>query len=104
MSGSLAIYVGTIAAFLASLSYLPQVRKAWPRNSTDDLSLGMLTALTLGLGLWAVYGLIREIGSSCWLTSLARLFRHSPGLQDTGSVHLRPRSQHLHVSVVVRSE
>ncbi|MBR1033153.1 SemiSWEET family sugar transporter [Bradyrhizobium liaoningense] len=60
MSGSLSTYVGSIAAFLASLSYIPQPRKAWPRNSTDDLSLGMLTALTLGLGLWTVYGLIRE--------------------------------------------
>ena len=66
MSGSLATYVGTIAAFLASLSYIPQVRKAWPRDSTDDLSLGMLTALTLGLGLWAVYGLSRPTGLSCW--------------------------------------
>nr|WP_240544037.1 PQ-loop repeat-containing protein [Bradyrhizobium canariense] len=23
---------------MASLSYLPQVRKVWPRGSTDDLS------------------------------------------------------------------
>lgn len=53
LSLSLSTYLGNIAAFLASLSYIPQVRKAWPRNSTDDLSLGMLTALTLGLGLWA---------------------------------------------------
>lgn len=59
MSGSLATYIGSIAAFLASLSYIPQLRKAWPPNSTDDISLGMLTALTLGLGLWAVYGLIQ---------------------------------------------
>ncbi|WP_404561991.1 SemiSWEET family sugar transporter [Bradyrhizobium diazoefficiens] len=48
LSLSLSTYLGNIAAFLASLSYIPQVRKAWPRNSTDDLSLGMLTALTLG--------------------------------------------------------
>jgi MtN3 and saliva related transmembrane protein len=48
-----------LAAVLASLSYIPQVRKAWPRNSTEDLSLGMLIALTLGLGLWTVYGVIR---------------------------------------------
>ncbi|WP_440145439.1 PQ-loop domain-containing transporter [Bradyrhizobium canariense] len=27
-----------MAAVLASLSYLPQVRKVWPRGSTDDLS------------------------------------------------------------------
>jgi MtN3 and saliva related transmembrane protein len=52
----IAPYVGGIAAFLASLSYIPQVKKAWPRGSTKDLSLSMLTALTLGLGLWIVYG------------------------------------------------
>ena len=51
--------VGGIAAILASLSYIPQVRKAWPRGSTKDLSLGMLAALTLGLGLWIVYGVLR---------------------------------------------
>ncbi|WP_283807172.1 SemiSWEET family sugar transporter [Bradyrhizobium arachidis] len=48
-----------MAALLASLSYLPQVRKAWPRGSTGDLSLGMLSALTLGLGLWVIYGAIQ---------------------------------------------
>ncbi|QOZ65944.1 SemiSWEET family sugar transporter [Bradyrhizobium arachidis] len=51
--------MGGIAALLASLSYLPQVRKAWPRGSTGDLSLGMLSALTLGLGLWVIYGAIQ---------------------------------------------
>ena len=55
---SFAPFIGVIAALLASLSYLPQVRKAWPRGSTGDLSLGMLSALTLGLGLWVVYGAI----------------------------------------------
>ncbi|MBR0881257.1 MtN3 and saliva related transmembrane protein [Bradyrhizobium japonicum] len=59
MSSSLAPYVGGIAAFLASLSYIPQVRKAWPKKSTDDLSLGMLTSLTLGLGLWTMYGFMQ---------------------------------------------
>lgn len=38
---------------------MPQVRKAWPRGSTDDLSLLMLRALTLGLGFWILYGVIR---------------------------------------------
>jgi MtN3 and saliva related transmembrane protein len=54
-----AAYIGVAAAFLTSLSYLPQVRKAWPRRSTDDLSLAMLIALTLGLALWVSYGLLR---------------------------------------------
>jgi MtN3 and saliva related transmembrane protein len=58
--GDLAAYIGGGAAFLASLSYIPQVRKAWPRGSTDDLSLGMLAALTLGLVLWIAYGLLRH--------------------------------------------
>ncbi|MCK1284719.1 hypothetical protein IVB41_12415 [Bradyrhizobium sp. 44] len=53
-------YLGGLAATLASLSYIPQVRKAWPRGSTGDLSLGMLTALTAGLVLWIIYGLIRS--------------------------------------------
>jgi MtN3 and saliva related transmembrane protein len=56
---SLATYVGVAAAVLASLSYFPQVRKAWPRGSTDDLSLRTLIALTVGLVLWVVYGLLR---------------------------------------------
>jgi MtN3 and saliva related transmembrane protein len=55
-----ASYVGGVAAVLASLSYIPQVRKAWPRGSTGDLSLGMLAALTLGLSLWIAYGLLRQ--------------------------------------------
>ena len=52
-------YIGGAAALLASLSYLPQVRKAWPRGATDDLSLGMLGALTTGLLLWVAYGVLR---------------------------------------------
>ena len=48
--------LGVAAAALTSLSYVPQVRKAWPRNSTDDISWKMLFALTTGLILWIVYG------------------------------------------------
>ena len=63
-------YVGALAAFLASLSYVPQVRKAWPRGSTGDLSLGMLAALTLGLTLWILYGVIQGDWSSCHLAGI----------------------------------
>ena len=48
--------LGAFAATLTSLSYIPQVKKAWPRGSTDDLSSKMLTALTAGLALWIIYG------------------------------------------------
>ena len=47
------------APLLTSLSYIPQVQKAWPRGSTSDLSLKMLVALTTGLLLWIGYGLLR---------------------------------------------
>lgn len=51
--------IGALAGALTTLSYLPQVKKAWPRHSTDDLSLRMLIALETGVVLWAVYGLMR---------------------------------------------
>jgi MtN3 and saliva related transmembrane protein len=60
MLSQFAPYVGGIAAILASLSYLPQLRKALPRGSTGDLSVWTLVALTLGLGLWVVYGALRH--------------------------------------------
>jgi MtN3 and saliva related transmembrane protein len=52
-------WIGICAAILTSLSYIPQVRKAWPRRSTTDLSLHMLVALTTGLLLWIGYGLLK---------------------------------------------
>jgi MtN3 and saliva related transmembrane protein len=59
MFQSLIPWVGACAALLTSLSYIPQVQKAWPRGSTSDLSLKMLVALTTGLMLWIGYGLLR---------------------------------------------
>jgi MtN3 and saliva related transmembrane protein len=53
-------WIGVCAAVFTSLSYIPQVRKAWPRGSTDDLSLKMLIALTAGLLLWIAYGLLKS--------------------------------------------
>jgi MtN3 and saliva related transmembrane protein len=51
--------IGGLAAACTSLSYLPQVIKAWPPNSTAALSWRMLALLTVGLGLWVVYGIWR---------------------------------------------
>lgn len=55
------VYIlGMLAAALTSFSYLPQLRKAIPRNSTSDLSLKMLAALSTGLCLWVVYGIAKD--------------------------------------------
>ena len=59
MTQSLLPWIGVAAAALTSLSYVPQVRKAWPPGSTADLSLTMLGVLTTGLLLWIGYGLLK---------------------------------------------
>jgi MtN3 and saliva related transmembrane protein len=59
MTQSVIPWIGICAAVLTSLSYVPQVRKAWPRGSTKDLSLHMLAVLTTGLSLWIGYGLLK---------------------------------------------
>ena len=77
MLSSVLPWVGGLAAILTSVSYIPQVRKALPRGSTDDLSLTMLAVLTSGLALWTIYGALREDwiiilanGVGCTLTSI----------------------------------
>ena len=51
--------VGLFAAALTSLSYIPQVKKALPAGSTDDLSLKTLVVLATGLALWILYGIFK---------------------------------------------
>lgn len=51
--------IGGAAAVLTTIAYIPQVKKAWPPGSTDDLSLLMLIALDGGLMLWIIYGIAK---------------------------------------------
>jgi MtN3 and saliva related transmembrane protein len=66
---SLVYSIGLLAAALTSLSYLPQVQKAFPRGATKDLSFKTLAVLATGLGLWVVYGLLK--GDSVIVTANA---------------------------------
>ena len=52
--------IGLFAAAFTSLSYVPQVLKALPRGSTDDLSLRTLAVLAAGLALWVSYGFFKS--------------------------------------------
>jgi len=70
-----------VAAALTSLSYVPQVRKVMAGQPTDDLSRTTLIALTLGLALWIVYGLMKE--------DIIVLAANSVGAVLTGFVLLR---------------
>lgn len=49
--------VGTLAATLTTLSFLPQVAKTWQTRSAADLSWIWLIAFSAGLVLWLIYGL-----------------------------------------------
>jgi len=59
MDGMLITIVGLMAAALTSLSYIPQVRKALPPGSTDDLSSKTLAVWAAGLALWIGYGFLK---------------------------------------------
>jgi MtN3 and saliva related transmembrane protein len=50
--------IGFLAGFLTTVSFIPQVVKAYRTRSTNDLSLGMLTTFSVGLGLWIAYGIV----------------------------------------------
>ena len=54
----LEIVIGLIAGAITTASFLPQVIKIWKTKSTRDLSLGMFIFISLGMGLWIVYGLL----------------------------------------------
>jgi MtN3 and saliva related transmembrane protein len=51
--------IGGFAAFCTTVSYFPQVIKAWQTRETEDLSLKMLLLLAAGLCLWVAYGFMR---------------------------------------------
>jgi MtN3 and saliva related transmembrane protein len=49
--------IGTLAATLTTLSFLPQVAKTWQTRSAADFSWIWLIAFAAGLALWLVYGI-----------------------------------------------
>ncbi len=51
------IIIGYIAGTLTTLSFVPQVIRAWTLGETRDLSLAMLLLFALGILLWTFYGI-----------------------------------------------
>lgn len=49
--------IGTLAATLTTLSFLPQVAKTWRSRSAADFSWIWLVAFAAGLALWLIYGI-----------------------------------------------
>ena len=48
--------IGLAAACCTTVSFLPQVIKAWRTQSTRDVSFAMFTLLVTRNSLWLVYG------------------------------------------------
>jgi MtN3 and saliva related transmembrane protein len=50
--------LGFIAGTLTTVSFVPQVFKAWRSKRCHDLSWGMLITFSAGVTLWLTYGLL----------------------------------------------
>jgi MtN3 and saliva related transmembrane protein len=51
-------FIGYIAGFLTTFSFLPQVVRAYRTRSCADLSWPWLVVFVVGLTLWLLYGVI----------------------------------------------
>jgi MtN3 and saliva related transmembrane protein len=51
------VIVGYLAGTLTTISFIPQVVRAWRLKETRDLSLAMLVLFAAGILLWTCYGI-----------------------------------------------
>jgi MtN3 and saliva related transmembrane protein len=56
---TLVTLIGLAAAFCTTVSYVPQLKKIWQTNETQDISLKMFLLLWAGIALWIVYGVMQ---------------------------------------------
>lgn len=54
-------YVGLFGAFLTSITFIPQVYKAWQSKSVGDLSTWTVSIVITSAAVWLVYGLYLEL-------------------------------------------
>ena len=52
--------IGSVAAVLTTISFLPQVIKTYKEKSAENLSMLMLVLLLIGVVLWLIYGLFKN--------------------------------------------
>jgi MtN3 and saliva related transmembrane protein len=56
MQTSTIAMLGFAAGAVTTLSFVPQVYKAWRTKHCDDLSWGMVLLFATGIFLWLIYG------------------------------------------------
>ncbi|HYL93539.1 MAG TPA: SemiSWEET transporter [Alphaproteobacteria bacterium] len=57
MQTSTIAMLGYAAGAVTTVSFVPQVYKAWRTKRCDDLSWGLLLLFAAGIFLWLIYGL-----------------------------------------------
>ena len=50
--------LGAAAGLCTTVSFLPQLVRAWRTRSTRDISLPMFSLLVFGIFLWLLYGVL----------------------------------------------
>ncbi len=50
--------IGTVAACLTTIAFVPQVIKIWQSKSARDISLPMYACFTIGVVCWLIYGVL----------------------------------------------
>ena len=66
--------IGLSAAVVTTVSFLPQLVKAFRTKSVADFSLIMLIFLSVGLALWLLYGIFRKDLAIILANSVTLLF------------------------------
>ena len=55
---TIADWIGSAAAILTTVAFIPQAWKVWRTRHTADISLGMYILFTTGVALWLAYGIL----------------------------------------------
>ena len=58
MNAGLIDLIGSVAAVLTTVSFVPQVWHSLKTRDVSGISLGMYSAFTIGVARWLVYGLL----------------------------------------------
>jgi MtN3 and saliva related transmembrane protein len=51
-------WIGSIAATLTTVAFVPQVWQVWRTRHTHDISLGMYAMFSCGVAMWLAYGVL----------------------------------------------
>ena len=52
--------IGYLAGGLTTCAFWPQLQQTWRSKSARDVSFGMLTIFTSGVGLWLIYWIVLD--------------------------------------------